>query len=872
MDNRAILESENPSGSGRRSLNALDVSRSSQGTTTRRGRGLSRGLKAGAQWCGAVATATACISMGAVHDAPKAAVLTIAAVGALTLLCAYVAGRRRPIRSPVLVTSLVLVALPAVQVVPLPPALRRALDPVGTQIVLEAAARPNPFKAAPLSLDPPATLVEVGKSGALAALLIIAFTASASRRQSLILPKVVAAMGFVAAVIGLGHRAFGYSAIYGQWQAGTGFLVGPFINPNHTAELLELTAFVAVACAWSNTGSLERAAWYVVGGVCAASALLTFSRTAFVLVPVGLLLLLVAQQLARAGEPERREGRARALGLSITLLVTGVAAASLGAAQVFGELKDTSIAEESRWVLWRNALAVIRQHPLGIGRGAFARVFPIYDQIPRRLALRYDYLENLPLQLLVDYGVVGFALVVGAVLIVGRFLLARRPFRSSELAMLVGLLVVLAHNCVDFGLETLGISLPFTVVLGTVLGVVSARVSSGKHVRKTAPTRAALATTMAATLVGIVALRTGYAANADASLSSPESSPGERRTMALLLSERHPTDYFYPLAQAAVEPTRTADAGSPRLKALARSLRLCPNCASVHHEIAHTMWFLGRKAQALSELRTVIRLVPGEIHRAVVDLERWGASPREIANLSGVARKHDQQIFDLLIARGALDAAREQLALMEGPSTPELDLCFARADLALQEGRLADAERELTRAAELDVHDSRGFGRRAALLLRRGDVSAALDELSRGIRSAPYDVALNRQNVSYVLERKRWDLAPAALEALKRALKHHGWSLAEVHRAAAAAARAKGRLAEAIAEVRMVVSGAPGDVAGWLELGSLYEESHRYSEALRAYQRALSLTGDPTARVAAARVEASLTRRFGPGDSLPDGQ
>jgi hypothetical protein len=68
------------------------------------------------------------------------------------------------------------------------------------------------------------------------------------------------------------------SKIYGIFATFSGVPVGPFINPNHEAELLELSAFTALALAYAASTRDRRRAWKAVAAFLAAGALSTISR------------------------------------------------------------------------------------------------------------------------------------------------------------------------------------------------------------------------------------------------------------------------------------------------------------------------------------------------------------------------------------------------------------------------------------------------------------------------------------------------------------------------------------------------------------------------------------------------------------------
>jgi hypothetical protein len=69
-----------------------------------------------------------------------------------------------------------------------------------------------------------------------------------------------------------------------------------------------------------------------------------------------------------------------------------------------------------------------------------------------------------------------FAFVVAGVGVVVWYLVRHARKDRIEAALLGGLIAVLIHSVVDFGLETLGVMLPFMAVLGVLLGRLRTRI------------------------------------------------------------------------------------------------------------------------------------------------------------------------------------------------------------------------------------------------------------------------------------------------------------------------------------------------------------------------------------------------------------
>jgi O-antigen ligase len=69
--------------------------------------------------------------------------------------------------------------------------------------------------------------------------------------------------------------------------------------------------------------------------------------------------------------------------------------------------------DNSRRDYWNDSLAIIADHPMGIGLAAFKYVFPVYNATSLTETVTPHYLHNDVLQLLVETGWPGFSLLIG---------------------------------------------------------------------------------------------------------------------------------------------------------------------------------------------------------------------------------------------------------------------------------------------------------------------------------------------------------------------------------------------------------------------------------------------------------------------------
>ena len=351
------------------------------------------------------------LGVGGVHRPALIALAVVVLVAAgLLALSEWQAGRAMRISAVALFPG-AFVLLTALQLVPLPPWLAALLDPRGASLLIEGGGWTGGWRA--LTLDPPATLQVLVRSATGFLMFGIAYHQAARRTSRSWLLRAVAATGVAAVIVGLGHRVFAIPTIYGYFANGrhAALLIGPFVNANHTAEFLELATFTALACARQNATSIGRVGWSGAAVVCAAGALATLSRSSVFALGIGVAVLVLGRAVERPvpeGPPvSRRRGW---LPIAIGLTALGVVAVSIGAGQLLDRFRANSLGTDMRLGLWRDSLAVLRAHPFGIGRESFDVVYPIYRSLEIGRPVRFSFVENEPLQMLIDFGYVGFAI------------------------------------------------------------------------------------------------------------------------------------------------------------------------------------------------------------------------------------------------------------------------------------------------------------------------------------------------------------------------------------------------------------------------------------------------------------------------------
>jgi tetratricopeptide (TPR) repeat protein len=575
------------------------------------------------------------------------------------------------------------------------------------------------------------------------------------------------------------------------------------------------------------------------------------SRGSVVGLAAGLVLFAFLRRLARSeGTGERP--RIWIVSGVITAVLVVVTAGALGAGALVDRFRSSALTEDIRFALWRDSLSVLFAHPAGIGRGAFEHVYPVYRTIKTVNPLTFGYVESYPLQLLIDSGWVFFGLTAAGLAFVIVLIVRRGRHDKIEAAFLGGLFAVAAHSIFDFGLEILGVLLPFAAILGTVLGR-GAPEPDGALSRGTVPL---LAVTCAALVFGAVSIAHSSDDDFDRLLKGARS-VAERREILIRAQRVHPTDYYYALAFATTEPLKP-DAGgrSPRLHALNRALRLCPGCQVVHVGVARSLWQLGFKKQGLVEWRTVLELHPQMFLDVINELSRSGAKAQDLAAVASFDPTKMVELAEVLASRGQVN---EGLAVLDqadavGVSRPESLL--ARGDLQLKAGQLAAAQTTLAEANAAGIQDPRLAVLNAKILpATKGiaGVDEALASLDLAATRFPLDLGVQRTRIDMVDGYKKWQVADRAIEGFKRALYA---STGVSYDANLRAARIRGQLGQwnlAFDEYRTALSQQPAMPQVWVELAQVAQRAGRDSTAREAYSEAARLAPDDASIKAALR-------------------
>ena len=307
-------------------------------------------------------------------------------------------------------------ALTALQLLPLPGAIRSALSP--NRLAVDAALVFEPGPAGPLTLDVPATAWALATGTALF-LIFISARALFERQEGLrTVCRGVAWVGLLLAAVAFLQRALSPSMIYGVWRpAGLASNIlpwGPFINRNDFAAWLLMAIPLTIGYVLMRLASRQ-----ATGDTRVNANRMVDPRLILLLASTCVMTGAILASLSRSGVLSLAIAlaafvllaRTRLGGTRLTLLVAGVGGL-LVAAGTYVSLPALLTRMNEVWpsglggrlAVWRETWPIVRDFAAtGVGVGAFERAMLVYQQSNRLLF--FNHAHNEFLQFLAEGGV-----------------------------------------------------------------------------------------------------------------------------------------------------------------------------------------------------------------------------------------------------------------------------------------------------------------------------------------------------------------------------------------------------------------------------------------------------------------------------------
>ncbi|WP_300974429.1 O-antigen ligase [Sphingomonas sp. LHG3406-1] len=372
-----------------------------------------------------------------------------------------------------------------VQLVPLPPGLWSSLpgrEPLVSGFVLRGEALPW----LPLSMTPATTLDILPMMAVPLGMVVGVVLLGAYRARWCI---VALALGTVLSVL-LGALQLSQGGPYLYPHSNTGVATGLFANGNHQATLLLASIpFLAALIGRERRGRKKGSSAVPLKVIAGGTLVLVLLGVALngSLAALGLLapVLLASVGIAL---PKLRRGARIAAGAGLALLAAG----ALGLA-TFTDAGGSNSSIASRSEIYGHTLAAIGDSfPVGIGLGAFASYYRLYEDPAAVTSVFINHAHSDPLEWLLETGLIGGILLV---LLLGWWAVqALRLWRAEQrdlvaLAATVASAAILAHSLVDYPLRDAAIQAVFALCLAFMAEPRSHAQRSGERTRGQRPPR-----------------------------------------------------------------------------------------------------------------------------------------------------------------------------------------------------------------------------------------------------------------------------------------------------------------------------------------------------------------------------------------------
>ena len=813
------------------------------------------------------------LALGAVHRETQLALLGLATAAAV-LVAWHCRQRGGSVHLPAIaLLPAALLALTTLQLVPLPRALIALLSPSTNDILASSLDPLDRYRWHALSLDPPATAIELGKLTIYLLLFVAAYQRGREPHGGRRLLRWVALSGVAMLLVTALQTIGGAKSAYGVFGiVQGGFLVTTLVNSNHAAGFFGAVAFVAAGIALGHSDRARAALWGLAAVTLAAAVPLTLSR--------GGMLALVATLLFGAGLLYTRAWRTRPrwwlmqFGVAVALAIAVLLAYRPIAAEL--ATLDPTHLEGDKSYLWWDALRLVPRFWLtGIGRGAFARVYPVFKSNP--FVSTYTHAENEPIQLLVDHGAIAGVLLLAAIALCFVFAV-RNAWHARRVGATCALFFVGVHNLVDFDLEIPGVVAAVVLIAVALTNrrprraawsqeqptpVVEAESSAPRTVRfvwRAEPRAIALASLLLAA-AATAALAWGHrhdGRNLDAALVTARD-PATIGRLGIEGLQRHPSDYMYALAIARSELAQTNGDRGRALRWLNRALYLNPTYGPTHRLTARVLWAMGAREQALDEWRQAIDL-QDDRSLLVRELLALGASYSELKR--GVTTDTLLLLCQSLYGAQRSDEAHRCLddRLAGAPDDPTaLAIGF---EWALNRSDLAAAETLAQHMVTVHPTDATGHVAQGRLAQRRGDPAAADQIWSAAVERVSDPSALWIALFESARSRQQYTEARRHLEAYRRAARGGREGLRYGLYLSGLLYEQQGLTAKALREFERAHALQPDRVDLLAAVARCQEQLGYQEHALDTYRRWRALAPvDPTPAVAIKRLEEFLRQR-----------
>jgi Tfp pilus assembly protein PilF len=756
--------------------------------------------------------------------------LALAAFSAATVAALR---RQRPMQMPFLGKIFgIALGVIALQLVPLPPFLLRLLSPAADDLFKFSLGPLGGYPAwRPLSLDPSATAVDLGRFATTFLVYLAAAQVASARVARRRLAMAVSGAGLAIALCGYGHALVRAQSLFGfhHFLLAAPPLLTPFGNPNHLASLLALGALMTLGLMVRADDPPRRLLLLLIYAAQAAAVFLSLSRGGIVAFLAGHLVFIGLYSASRRTEKASGAVPRRVFLLPAAAGVGVAVAAFLGWETIWARLSSIDSVEklqETKLSLIPSFVPLIREYWLtGIGRGAFESGYHRYQTLAP--IYTFSYPENWVLEQICELGILaGSGFVIACIWAWGRAALD-----SSRSVVVFGALAasfsVGLHELVDFGTEFGGLAVPLAIVLG----IATHGTRRVAELPKFWVSRA-LAGAVAVAGFPLILWGSGHSLAADgAALAALRDDPAAVEKKAAEIAALHPADYYTQLVPAlsleapgVASPVRT-------FPWVNRAMYLNPSAPWPHRLAARCLRQFGRPAQARLEYRLAFPASDkANIADEIVDVfseptDLLDAVPDDVESVAWVLQS---------LANKGKYQVREKTGLLFVAARGDSDVILAMvANSARALRRPADALRFTERALSVNARSVPAAMERAYAFEDLGRRDDAVQAFETALLLQPTNSGLLLAASAYCLGVGRAARALELSEQLLHVAPDFTWR-ARALAAEGGAYLAEGKVNRAVESYRAAIQAAPElEELRWSQVQAL-EQAGRLRDALAA--------------------------------------
>lgn len=813
--------------------------------------------------------------LGSVHQATTALLLSGGCVACLLFATKRLDNGKPIPYSPLVLVGAALILYLLFQTLPLPPFLVGWLSPEAARLKAQAWEVIGVSGLwSPLSLEHVSTFWEAARLAGLVLLFWVIFALSLKPEKASLIQRAVGLSGVIVVILGLIQWASGSDRILGFYTSpdvqtilGSGASLGfvtPLINNNHAAGLMVLSAMVLLGLSLGR--ERERLRPVAFGGflITVVGVLASRSRGGLLALAAGVIVFTAIRYL---GPRLRRKGSrytrtTTAIGIALFLLTTLLLLITYDVF-VLEPLRSPLLADprtDLKVQLWQAAMPILSDFPVfGIGKGAFPFVAAAY--LGSTLENTTWYVESLPLQFLLDLGLLPGILFLGAAaaMLIPLFGVGLRY--SRWIGMTTGLMALGLHNLVDFNLEITGIAIPATATLAVLAARVRARRlkyrMSGDAPKVTAPTFSAIAIGvtlflfLGAAWMGISGTRAAHA-GLQADCLSPSIVSGSGAPPAACMDAargavvQHPADHhLFKLGSAVALLSKDLDGARAWVD---RAIQLCPGCLSPEILSAEIHMSVRQLEKAAAIYASIFTRRPGDTRRIFQRLTQSRHPPEVLARLFTGSPLKANEFADYLIREHKPKIAGRflvSLLTLEGKQ-PERLLKLGR--ILLLQGQPDKADRLATEILGLFPDSPDGFALQGMVETSRGNCLTAIAMLKEARSRKPNHLQLSLDELLCQAKVSTFQEFDRSAAHLRRQVSGLTGPSYQFHLASAIRFAREDRTSEALHELDQAALFLPSSPVLPKVRGRIHYKIGDFQRAAQAFRKVLQLKpGDPEA-------------------------